>query len=176
MQPIIYDVAVSLDGFISGPEGDISAFAHDGPVVKDYRSRLSRYSTAIMGRRTYEFGYAYGLAPGANPYPHMETIVFSRTLNVPGNSEVSVVSGGWLDRLAELKSKSKAPIYLCGGGMFAAWLLEHGLIDQLVLKRAPHVYGGGVRLFGDSAVSARFERVATAPYDNGYLLERLSLA
>jgi riboflavin biosynthesis pyrimidine reductase len=60
--------------------------------------------------------------------------------------------------------------------MFAAWLLEHGLIDQLVLKRAPHVYGGGVRLFGDSAVSVRFERVATAPYDNGYLLERLSLA
>ena len=35
MHPIIYDVAVSLDGFIAGVSGDISKFAHEGPVVDD---------------------------------------------------------------------------------------------------------------------------------------------
>lgn len=40
MQPIIYDVAVSMDGFISGPGGDISQFAHEEPVVEDYANRL----------------------------------------------------------------------------------------------------------------------------------------
>ena len=32
MRPVIYDVAVSVDGFISGPKGGVSAFALEGPV------------------------------------------------------------------------------------------------------------------------------------------------
>ena len=50
MQPIIHDVAVSIDGFISGPGGDISRFAQGGPVVEDYSARLATYAVAIMGR------------------------------------------------------------------------------------------------------------------------------
>jgi hypothetical protein len=49
LHPIIYDVAVSVDGFISGESGDISKFAHEGPVVNDYANRLATYKTAIMG-------------------------------------------------------------------------------------------------------------------------------
>jgi hypothetical protein len=30
MQPIVYDVAVSIDGFIAGPDSDISRFAEGG--------------------------------------------------------------------------------------------------------------------------------------------------
>ena len=40
MHPIIYDVAVSLDGFVFGPAGDISEFAHDGPVADDFAERI----------------------------------------------------------------------------------------------------------------------------------------
>ena len=92
MHPIIYDVAVSLDGFICGPKGAISLFAQDGPVVEDYMSRLSGYATAIMGRNTYEFGYQYGLKPGQNPYQNMKTYVFSKTLAFGEDSEVEGVS------------------------------------------------------------------------------------
>ena len=34
MQPIIYDVAVSIDGYIAGPEGDISQFPESGDIVE----------------------------------------------------------------------------------------------------------------------------------------------
>ena len=61
MHPIIYDVAVSLDGFICGPQADISKFDFEGPVVDDYHLRMDGYETAIMGRLTYEFGYQFGL-------------------------------------------------------------------------------------------------------------------
>jgi dihydrofolate reductase len=106
----------------------------------------------------------------------METFVFSKTLDLSSHSEVSVVTDRWTEQLSDLKARSKGPIYLCGGGLFASWLLERGLIDELVLKRAPYVYGGGVRLFGDRSISMSFARLATTPYDNGYLLERLALA
>lgn len=54
MQPLIYDVAVSIDGYIGGPDGDISQFAQDGAVVDDYTARLGleTCATAIMGRAT----------------------------------------------------------------------------------------------------------------------------
>ena len=60
MQPIIYDVAVSIDGYIAGPGGDISAFPASGRLVDDYLERLADYRTVIMGRDTYEFGYRFG--------------------------------------------------------------------------------------------------------------------
>lgn len=34
MQPIVYDVAVSVDGYISGHSGDVSQFDYEGPVVE----------------------------------------------------------------------------------------------------------------------------------------------
>ena len=47
MPSILYDVAVSADGFISGAGGDVSDFPHEGPVVEDYLDRLKGY-----GRQT----------------------------------------------------------------------------------------------------------------------------
>ena len=91
MQPIIYDVAVSVDGFIAGPQSDISKFPQESEAADDYSERLKTYSSAIMGRATYEFGYAFGLQPGDNLYPHMETLVFSRRIDLPRNARVEVV-------------------------------------------------------------------------------------
>lgn len=176
MQPIIYDVAVSLDGFICAPDGDVSAFAHDGPVVEDYRSRLTEYAVAIMGRRTYEFGYAYGLRPGQNPYPHMSSIVFSRSLELPSDRSVEICQAHARDEVLRLKSNAAGPIYLCGGGRFAGWLLKERLIDRIILKRAPLVLGGGVSLFVGTGVAASLKRVASRPYENGYVLSEFLVA
>ncbi|MFV2054116.1 hypothetical protein [Aliiroseovarius sp. YM-037] len=52
MQSIIYDVAVSIDGYISGPDGDIEKFPHQGQVVEDYFARMETYACAIMGPRS----------------------------------------------------------------------------------------------------------------------------
>ena len=110
MQPIIYDVAVSIDGFISGAGGDISIFATDGPVVDDYRKRLETYTCAIMGRATYEFGYRYGMRPGVNPYPNMQTFVFSNSLQLPTSSEVSVVARDGVTAIKRLRETQPGPI------------------------------------------------------------------
>ncbi|MEP2823486.1 MAG: dihydrofolate reductase family protein [Parasphingorhabdus sp.] len=171
MHPIIYDVAVSLDGFISGESGDISKFAHEGPAVEDYAKRLAYYKTAIMGRKTYEFGYDFGLKPGQNPYPHMETIVFSNTLQVPDGSEISVRKRPASEDIREIARNSAGSVYLCGGGDFSGWMLDQGLIDRVVLKRAPCLFGTGTGLFGKMSHSLNMSRINTKTYENGYILE-----
>jgi dihydrofolate reductase len=175
MQPIVYDVAVSADGFICGASDDVSLFPHSGPVVDDYLERMATYSCALMGRRTYEFGYGHGLPPGANPYPAMQSLVFSETIVLPENSEVETVERAPLDRIDALKRTCPGPIYLCGGGDFAGWLLSHNRIDLLRLKRAPIFYGSGVRLFGPHVrpISARL--TLSKPYECGVLFQEFAL-
>jgi len=130
MRKIVYDVAVSLDGYIAGPDSDISMFPLEGEHVVDYRKRLETYDTVIMGRRTYEFGYRFGLEPGRRAYPHMEHLIFSTSLELPAEGEVTVVTENWVENLKALKSSSGGDIYLCGGGAFAAF--GGGKSDRLV--------------------------------------------
>ncbi|WP_341863871.1 dihydrofolate reductase family protein [Gymnodinialimonas sp. 57CJ19] len=168
MQPIIYDVAVSADGFIAGPYSDVSAFPHQGAIVDDYLARLARYSTALMGRRTYEFGLKHGLALGANPYPAMRCIVVSSTLNLPGdNVEV------WRDLagLNRLRQEAPSPIYLCGGGVLASAIARAGHLTQLTLKRAPVVLGAGTPLFAGLEQAHTLHLVTQKDYGEGSLLQ-----
>ena len=176
MQPIIYDVAVSADGFIAGRSGDVSRFLADGPVVRDYFDRLKSYACAIMGRATYEFGYRFGLTPGQNPYPHMACIVFSRSIDLPEGSDVQIVRDDAEARLRHLKARSEGPLYLCGGGQFAGWLLSMGLISRLRLKRAPIFLGGGTPLFGDNTQSVEARLATSKLYEGGVLFQEFDLA
>lgn len=170
MRSIVYDVATSLDGYIAGLDDDISMFPAEGAHVEDYLARLRTYDTVIMGRRTYEFGYAYGLEPGKRAYPHMVHHILSRSLTLQEDAEVSIVRDHWLGAVERLKRSDGGDIYLCGGGQLAGLLLANGLIDQLVFKLAPVVIGAGVRLFGDAASPQGFRLIDTKPYDSGVVL------
>ena len=160
MRRIIYDVAVSLDGYIAGPDDDVSAYPAQGDHVAAYMARLQTYDTVIMGRRTYEFGYAYGMKPGARPYPHMDHVIFSRSLKLPADAEVRVVRDDFEGEVARLKAVDGGDIYLCGGGAFAGLLANAGLIDLVRLKIAPAVVGAGVRLFEGLAAPLAMARAS----------------
>ena len=151
MRKIIYYVAASLDGYISGPANDISLFNPEGSGVTQYLQDLKEFDTVIMGRHTYEFGYDYGLKPGQPAYPHMEHYIFSNSLRLESpHTKVHVEKPG-LEKIDALKRENGTDIYLCGGGMFAGWLLDNGRIDVLKLKLNPIILGGGVKLFGTAA-------------------------
>lgn len=174
MREIIYDVAVSLDGFIAAPGGDASAFPGDGDHIAPYFDRLAGYGTVIMGRRTYEYGYGFGLEPGARAYPHMDHHIFSTTINLPDTSDVNVVRSDWLSHLETLRARKGMPIYLCGGGQFAGWVLQQGLIDRLILKSAPITLGEGVPLFSGAPLTTHWQTKSVTPYATGVTLLELS--
>lgn len=171
MSHLIYDVAVSIDGYISGPDGDISAFPHSGQIVDDYVHRLDSYAVALMGRATYEFGYAFGLQPGANPYPQMRSTILSRRIDLPPDPDVVIVRDESVDYVRHLKAETDGNIYLCGGGSLAASLAEAGLIDRLFLKRAPILLGGGTRLFGERGANLRLTQTGQTDYGGGLMLQ-----
>ncbi len=168
MRKIIYYVATSLDGFIAGKNNDISMFAMEGEGVEQYTYDLESFDTVIMGRKTYEFGYQFGLKPGSPAYPHMEHFIFSDHLTLENASEQVNVVPLELDHLNELKYQTGSDIYLCGGGMFAGWLMRHGMIDEIKLKVNPILLGSGVKLFGDYTDPYRLNVTYNQSFEDGF--------
>lgn len=170
MQKIIYYVASSLDGFIAGKNDDISQFILRGKGVEKYQADLSKFETVIMGRRTYEFGFQFGLEPGQPAYPTMEHYIFSDSMEIENLADSVHIEKKSIDRVKEIKANAKTDIYLCGGGEFAGWLLNNGLIDQLKLKLNPIILGEGVRLFGNSKTTVKWRLIATESFEDGLQL------
>ncbi|NNL89934.1 MAG: dihydrofolate reductase [Marinicaulis sp.] len=171
MRKICYHVATTLDGFIARADGSIDGFLPGGDHVEDYQSSLAEYDTVIMGRCTYEFGYDYGLEPGARAYPHMQHYIFSRTLNVEAAEGVHIVGENWLEKIDDLRNGEGVDIYLCGGSVFAGWLLDQRRVDRLKLKLNPVVFGAGLKLFSTEKTNfAGFKLTNVKQYESGVML------
>lgn len=167
MRKVIYYVASSLDGFISGVNGDISSFIGDGNGVAKYLADLANYDTVIMGRNTYEFGYRFGLKPGKAAYPNMTHYIFSNSLTFDNPDPKVLVRPIKIEEIDKIRKQNGTDIYLCGGGQFAGWLLDNNQIDILKIKLNPIIIGKGVRIFGDATRDFKLALVETDRYDNG---------
>lgn len=166
MRKIVYYVASSLDGFIAGTNEDISGFVYEGKGVDQYLQDLQSFDTTIMGRKTYEFGYRFGLTPGALAYPHMKHYIFSNSLvldNADPKIEICPLS---IRKILDIKEDQGTDIYLCGGGQFAGWLLKHQLIDILKIKLNPLILGDGIPLFGETKQTNQLKLIAKQSFDN----------
>ena len=136
-----YQVAVSLDGFIAGPDGEIDWIVMD-PAI-DFDALFQEFDTAVMGRKTYE---AMAAQAGGGAMPGMEVVVFSRSLPPSSRPGVRIVNDDPGRVVAELKQKPGRDIWLFGGGELFRSLLDAGLVDSVELAIMPVLLGSGVPL------------------------------
>ncbi len=170
MRRIVYYVAMTLDGYISGPNGKIEGYVSEGSGLDQYLSDLKKFDTMIMGRNTYEFGFKFGIESGMPAYEHMDHYIFSNTASYENsNDRVKIVKRD-LDIIRAFRQDDGTEIYLCGGGVFAGWLLENELIDILKVKLSPVVFGDGLRLFGNSKKEVRLELIDQIEHDHGMII------
>jgi len=106
MKKIIYYVASSIDGYICGANDDISDFVGTGNGVQKYLEDLKDFETVIMGRKTYEFGYRYGLEPGKPAYSNMNHYIFSKTLSFENPDEKVHVKAIDINQIIKIKEES----------------------------------------------------------------------
>lgn len=182
MRELVYYVAVSLDGYIAGPEGQFDAFLVEGDHMQGINAEFAdtiptdiaahlgidqsggRFDTVLMGANTH----AVGLPRMPSPYRHLEQIVFTHrplepaeNLRVTADDPVAVVQ--------ELKQQDGEDIWLCGGGQLANQLREE--IDRLVLKRQPFLFGAGIPLFAPGEYAPeQFDHVRTRTFETGVSL------
>ena len=120
-----------------------------------------------MGRKTYEFGYKFGLKPGEPAYPHMKHYIFSNSLQFDNNADNIFIHPMDINVIKKIRDENGSDIYLCGGGEFAGWLLDNEMIDFLKIKLNPLILGSGIKLFGSSKKRMLTELVDVKSYNTG---------
>jgi len=143
-----YHVAVSLDGFIAGPNGEYDWIVQD-PAI-DFGALFKQFDTAVMGRKTYELLTAQG---GHGAMPGLEVVVFSRTLPAAEYPGVRIFNNDPSEIVPALKEKRGRDIWLFGGGVLFRSLLDAGLVDTVEIAVIPVLLGAGIPLLPPGAAT-----------------------
>ncbi|KYG28230.1 dihydrofolate reductase family protein [Alkalihalobacillus trypoxylicola] len=180
MTEVVYHIAVTADLFIADKNGvaDESVFLY-GDDGGDFFESVRGYHAVLMGRKTYEYGFQYGLKPGELSgiaqavNPELKHYIFSNQLDFESNEQVELVKEdavSFCKRLKQETSDQPKKIWLCGGGELAGKLLDHQLIDTLILKINPIILGEGIPLFGYSKQKINLKLTDSKTYESGIIV------
>jgi len=84
MRPVCYSAAISLDGYIAGPNGEADWIVMDPDI--DFKELFARFDTALLGRMMI-LAPQLALQEGCNPYPDGGFRILSNT-GAEGRQEV----------------------------------------------------------------------------------------
>jgi dihydrofolate reductase len=156
MREILLNVAITLDGFIAGPNGEYDwCFAADDYGMTEF---LQSVDTILMGRKSFEIALEYG-----ELYPKKEVIVLSTTMQRSPFPNVEIVKGNIPDFVKSLTLQEGKNIWLYGGAVITAVLLENNLIDEFHLSVHPIILGNGIPLFKNTKRSLKLVRSISYP-------------
>lgn len=161
---------MSLDGYICGPNENIEGYVDKGSGLDQYMNDLQSFDTVIMGRKTYEFGFKFGIVPGQPAYHHMKHYIFSSSAAYEVLLSLVNVVPPDISFVEKLRNEQGSDIYLCGGSIFAGWLLNHHLIDEVKIKLSHIIFGDGLPLFSGAVDKVKLTLTDVKQHDYGMLI------
>jgi dihydrofolate reductase len=165
-----------------GEYGGFERFGWGPPLLDDEASAFigqafQRADAFLFGRRTYEIfagSWGAGMDPGNPVGEALNTrrrYVVSTTLTDPQWSGTTVVSGDVAAAVGELRAEPGGELQVWGSGTLIRWLLDHRLVDEIVLLTYPVVVGQGTRLFPANGPDMGLELVDLQCTPNGLTIQ-----
>ena len=169
---IILDLAVTLDGFIEGKNGEVDWCIMDPEM--EFTSFLNQIDTIFYGRKSYDLWGQY--IPKNEDSDEEKEIwelvhsktkyVFSRTQNKTDNQAI-FINDNILEEVNNLKKKPGKDIWLYGGSTLIKTFIKLGLVDEFRLSIHPVVLGEGKPLFVDINQRLNLRMVNTRTFSSG---------
>ena len=143
MRKVILQLAVSLDGYIEGPNGEFDWCFTD----QDYgmSAFFKHIDSVFYGRKTYEL--VLSMESEAPPgFPKLKEYVFSNTMN-KASGDAILIKDDIQTEVQKIKNEKGKDIWLFGGADLISSLMNLQLVDEISLAVHPVVLGGGKVLF-----------------------------
>lgn len=153
MKKVIFQMSVSVDGYIEGPHREIDWHIVDDEFNAYAVEMLQASDVLVMGRRTYELMAGYWPTASDNDPVVKEKmsstpkLVFSKTLKKVEWQNSRLATNSIAEEVARLKQVPGDGLLPVGGSALAASFLEQGLMDELRVILTPIVLGGGTTVF-----------------------------
>jgi dihydrofolate reductase len=161
MGKVVFDISMSLDGFISGanvrPEaglGDDGERLHDWAFdSEDERNReivagWASTGAIVSGRTTYNLSIPHWGAHGPTGAARVPTVVVSHSVppDVPQGGVYTFVDSveAALETAKKLAGDKRVGIQ---GANVAQQFITLGLVDEIFIHLVPVLFGDGIRLF-----------------------------
>jgi dihydrofolate reductase len=169
---IILDLAVTLDGFIEGKNGEVDWCIMDPEM--GFTNFLNQIDTILYGRKSYDLWGQY--IPNANDpdtdkeiwklVHSKEKYVFSRT-QIETDNQAKFINENILEEVIKLKNKPGKDIWLYGGASLITAFINLGLVDEFRLSIHPVILGEGKPLFIDIKQRLNLKMVNTRTFSSG---------
>lgn len=179
MGRIILDLAVTLDGFVSGPNGEIDWLVKQKDLdFGDILAGILEGVDAILyGRISYELWGNYQPGAGASQklkdsYKLLHTkakYVVSRTSKA-SDGRATFIHADLEENLIQIKQKIDGDIWLYGGGQLVSSIVNLGLVDIYQLAIHPVIIGKGVPLFKGITRRTGLRLTESIPSKSGVIL------
>jgi dihydrofolate reductase len=163
MRKIILGVAVSLDGFIEGPNGEYDwCFTDQDYGMSDFFKRID---AIFMGRKSYEMTKKI---EGQNPWNGVRTYVVSNTVSKLDDKDAVLISGKNLEKeVQKIRNSHGKDIWLFGGAVLTTVFMNLNLIDEYWLAVHPILLGSGKPLFQGIESRKKLVLKDSKVYDTG---------
>jgi dihydrofolate reductase len=162
MRKIVAGFAISLDGYIAGPNGEFD-WIIENPEI-DFSEQMKRYDTYLLGRKTYELTKGMGSSFGkSNLY------VFSNTLTRVEKPAV-LIKDDIKQKVQEIKNEAGKDIALFGGGELLTSLLNLDLVDEISMAVIPVLLGSGIPMVRELNQRIVLILTDTKKYSNGTVM------
>lgn len=171
---VILDLAVTLDGFIEGPNGEIDWCIMDPDM--EFTHFLNQIDTILYGRKSYELWGEYIPKNGDSDTEKemwglvhsKEKYVFSRTQKRADHKAI-YINDNILEEVNKLKKNPGKDIWLYGGASLITHFIHLGLVDEFRLSVHPVVLGSGKPLFIDIKQRLNLKLVNTKTFSSGVI-------
>lgn len=162
MRKVILGLAVSLDSFIEGPNGEYDwCFTDQDYGLSDF---FKRVDTIFVGRKTYEMSSQ--MEGGGAGFPKFKEYIFSTTLDKVKDG-ATLIKDNLKNEVENIKKDKGKDIWLFGGASLTTSLMNLGLVDELSLAVHPILLGGGKPLFNNIKDRIKLTLVDTKAYSSG---------
>ncbi|WP_316822936.1 dihydrofolate reductase family protein [Pedobacter gandavensis] len=167
MRKLILGLAISLDGYIEGPNGEYDwCFTDQDYGLNDFFERID---ALFIGRKSYHIAQEYAeknsgeMIPGM---PKMKEYIFSRTLKSVKEAAV-LISENSMEAAKKIKEQPGKDIWLYGGAELTEAMMKEGLVDELWLSVHPILLGAGKSLFHQQQHRTQLELLESKTYETG---------
>lgn len=177
--------SVSLDGYFTGQNGDMSwAHKNDPEWMEFTNSNAKGESAMLFGRVTYDMMKSFWPTPAAaQAMPKVaaamnnaQKVVFSHTLNEATWQNTQLVKNDIVGFVRKLKSEDGPHLLLMGSGSIIAQLTAARLVDDYQIVTVPIVLGSGRTMFEGVPEKVSLEHTNSRSFSNGNVVNWYKLA